>query len=98
MGKRRDEAMALFDAFEDELTEVASAGGRDVRLDKQWRLGALDEAKRRRISVQAFIDERRPVLIEAIRGLNHVSKSMLHPEGEAVPFAIFGKPPPSTLN
>ncbi len=37
MGKNRDRANALIDAFEKELSSIASEGGRDVLIGKKFR-------------------------------------------------------------
>ena len=90
MGKNRDRADALFDAFERELTEVAKAGGRDVSLRKKWRLQTIEAAKRRGLTIKQFIDEIRPVYIESIQRVNELDPDVLHPRGKSVPFALWG--------
>jgi hypothetical protein len=90
MGKNRERADALFNAFEKELTTIAQERGRYVRLGKKWRLQAIEFAKQRELTVQQIIDELRPNYIEAVRQANLINPLVLHPNGERVPFVLFG--------
>jgi hypothetical protein len=85
MGKNRDRAEALFNAFEKELTEAAKASGRDVELGKKWRTGMLRAAEQRGLTIKQLIDEVRPTYLAAVHQANQIDT-----EGESVPFALWG--------